>query len=41
MMGFHEIHIEALNFNPFTKMSKQWMLITAGDENGSNTMTAS
>lgn len=40
-MGFHEIHIEALNFNPFTKMSKQWMLITAGDENGSNTMTAS
>lgn len=40
-MGFHEVKIEELSFNPFEKISKQWMLITAGDENKSNTMTAS
>ena len=27
--------------NPFTKIGKEWMLITAGDETKSNTMTAS
>lgn len=40
-MSFHEIPIESLTFNPFTKMSKQWILITAGDRQKSNTMTAS
>lgn len=40
-MAFKEIAIESLEFNPFTKISKEWMLITAGDENKSNTMTAS
>lgn len=40
-MAFHEISIEELNFNPFEKISRQWMLITAGDELGANTMTAS
>ncbi|MGN1267456.1 MAG: flavin reductase [Dorea sp.] len=40
-MAFKEIAIENLEFNPFTKISKEWMLITAGDELKSNTMTAS
>ena len=40
-MAFHEVPIESLEFNPFEKISKQWMLITAGDEKKSNTMTAS
>lgn len=40
-MGFREIKIEELSLNPFQKISKQWMLITAGDEKKSNTMTAS
>ena len=40
-MAFKEIAIESLEFNPFTKISKEWMLITAGDELKSNTMTAS
>ena len=31
-MAFHEVPIESLEFNPFKKISKQWMLITAGDE---------
>ena len=40
-MAFQEIAIESLDFNPFTKISKEWMLVTAGDEKKSNTMTAS
>ena len=40
-MAFKEIAIEELEFNPFQKISKEWMLITAGDETKSNTMTAS
>ena len=40
-MAFKEIKIEELSFNPFTKIAKDWMLITAGDEEKSNTMTAS
>ena len=40
-MSFKEINITDLQFNPFTKIGSQWMLITAGDENGFNTMTAS
>lgn len=40
-MAFKEVKIEDLSFNPFTKISKEWMLITAGDETKSNTMTAS
>ena len=40
-MAFREIAIESLEFNPFTKIGKEWMLITAGDETKSNTMTAS
>lgn len=38
---FHETDITKLTFNPFTKIDKEWMLITAGDEQKCNTMTAS
>ena len=40
-MAFKEIAIEDLQLDPFQKISRQWMLITAGDELESNTMTAS
>lgn len=37
-----EISFSELKFNPFELIGKQWMLITAGnEENGYNTMTAS
>ena len=29
-MAFKEVKIEELSFNPFTKISKEWMLVTAG-----------
>jgi flavin reductase (DIM6/NTAB) family NADH-FMN oxidoreductase RutF len=38
---FQEIDITKLNFNPFTKIDKEWMLITAGTPEKCNTMTAS
>jgi flavin reductase (DIM6/NTAB) family NADH-FMN oxidoreductase RutF len=38
---FQEIDITKLSFNPFTKIDKQWMLITAGNAEKCNTMTAS
>ena len=40
-MAFREITPEELDFNPFQKIGKQWMLIAAGDEKGFNMMTAS
>ena len=40
-MSFKEVNVNELEFNPFTKISKQWMLITAGNEEKANTMTAS
>ena len=40
-MSFREGKIEELQFNPFTKIGKEWLLITAGDEEKHNTMTAS
>ena len=40
-MAFKEVGIKSLNFNPFTKIGSEWMLITAGDQSGYNTMTAS
>lgn len=36
-----KITIEDLQFNPFTLINKEWMLITAGDRTAHNTMTAS
>lgn len=40
-MAFQEVDIQTLSFNPFDKIGRQWMLITAGDSMKSNTMTAS
>ena len=31
-MAFIEIDIKDLHFNPFTSIGKEWMLITAGNE---------
>ena len=40
-MSFKEIPLTDLQFNPFTKIGSEWMLITAGNEKKFNTMTAS
>lgn len=40
-MALKEINIEELYFNPFTKLGKEWALITSGDEKGYGTMTVS
>lgn len=40
-MSFKEIDIKELEFSPFEKIGKQWMLITAGNKESFNTMTAS
>lgn len=40
-MAFREIAVEDLKLNPFTMIDKEWMLVTAGDEEKHNTMTAS
>ena len=41
MSNFKEVPISELSFNPFTLIDKEWMLITAGDAEKCNTMTAS
>jgi hypothetical protein len=40
-MTFKTVHINTLDMNPFTKISKEWLLITAGTVDNCNTMTAS
>lgn len=40
-MAFKEIDIKELEMSPFVKIGKQWMLITAGNKDSFNTMTAS
>ena len=40
-MAFTKINIAEQSFNPFEKIGKQWMLISAGTANSWNTMTAS
>ena len=41
-MEFSEVDIKKIEkFNPFEKIGKKWMLITAGDEKECNMMTAS
>lgn len=41
-MALKEIDIKSLeNLNPFSKIADDWFLVTSGDENGYNTMTAS
>ncbi|MCM1577582.1 MAG: flavin reductase [Ruminococcus sp.] len=39
-MAFREISVNELSFNPFEKIGRDWFLVTAGDKNGCNTMTA-
>jgi flavin reductase (DIM6/NTAB) family NADH-FMN oxidoreductase RutF len=41
IMSLNEIAIGKLQMNPFDKISKEWMLITAEKEGKINTMTAS
>lgn len=41
MENFKSIDITQFNVNPFTKIGKEWMLITAKKGNSVNTMTAS
>lgn len=40
-MSFREVKAEELTMNPFTTIGKEWLLITAGNEEKCNTMTAS
>lgn len=43
-LGFKKIDVselENLDFNPFKKIGREWFLVTAGNEKGWNTMTAS
>lgn len=40
--GFKKVEdISDISFNPYKKIGKEWFLVTAGNENGWNTMTAS
>ncbi|MEF9941954.1 MAG: flavin reductase [Lachnospiraceae bacterium] len=39
-MGFKEIDIKSFTCNPFTKIGQEWFLITAGNQEQYNTMTA-
>ena len=41
MHTFQPYPIDMLNINPFTKIGKEWALISAGDKNKCNTMTVS
>ena len=40
-MAFKDIDIKELTFSPFAKIGDEWALVTAGDEEASNTMTVS
>lgn len=40
-MGFKEVKADELQFNPFRKIFREWMLVTAGNKEQYNTMTAS
>lgn len=40
-MSFYEEQISEQEFNPFHKIGRQWMLVTAGNADQANTMTAS
>ena len=41
MHTFQPYPIDMLDINPFTKLGKEWALVTAGDKEKSNTMTVS
>jgi len=43
-LGFTKVSpavLDTLDFNPYKKVGKDWFLVTAGNESGWNTMTAS
>lgn len=40
-MSFRKTELSELKFNPFTLIGKQWMLLTGGNKEKFNTMTAS
>ncbi|MCD8095721.1 MAG: flavin reductase family protein [Ruminococcus sp.] len=40
-LGFKEVNVRNLELNPFKAIEEHWMLVTAGNEKESNTMTAS
>lgn len=40
-MSFQPVSLTSLDFNPFQRVGRDWMLITAGDSTQVNTMTAS
>ena len=39
MHTFQPIPVDMLDMNPFTKIGKEWALLTAGNKQESNTMT--
>ena len=41
MHQFQPYPVDLLELNPFTKISSEWMLITAGNQEKANAMTAS
>lgn len=41
MHSFQEVSVDYMDMNPFKKIGKDWMLVTAGDEEKANSMTAS
>ena len=41
MHAFQPFSLEQLEINPFTKIGKQWALVTAGNKSKCNTMTVS
>lgn len=40
-MAFRSVPYESLSINPFTKLGREWALLTAGTAEGYNTMTVS
>lgn len=41
MHTFQPYPIDKMEFNPFTKIGKEWHLVSAGDKTRCNTMTVS
>ena len=41
MHTFQPYPIDKMEFNPFTKIGKEWALVSAGDKTRCNTMTVS
>lgn len=41
MHQFQPYPVDLLEFNPFTKIGNDWLIITSGDEQKANGMTAS